>query len=418
MNRYSILVKTTIFFILIFVTINALLFFYNFSLQDKGVSLQAKRYINAMNVLRDNRDILSERTLQLLKPYDLQLIKDKEFRAKVFINAKTLFKDRIISIYSYNNDRYLAIEKPPFFHKENKFRPNREKPKVLLFKDNSIEVHLLKKQRFYVFSFTILLDILLLIFYIFLYKKIKPLNTLKDNISKFAQGNLDIRTNIKGKDEIADVANEFDYAIGRIKELTQSRNLFLRNIMHEFKTPITKGKLISDTLENSRKKEILQKAFYRLEYLLGEFGKIEELTSGKVKLKRYDFMIEELIAQAMDILLLDEDKIDLDLKEEVINVDFELFSIALKNLIDNSIKYNTNGKPKVIVTNKKLIIKNKASKLNKDISEYLKPFNREYESHAKGLGLGLYITNSIVKIHGFKMDYYYEDEYHYFIIEF
>lgn len=458
MNRYSILLNTTLFFILIFIIINALLFFYNFSLQNKIISLEANRYSKAIKVL-NNSSHLFEDIYNLLKPYDLELIKDNNLKSKVFVDGKRLFDDTMISIFNYKNDRYLSVQRAPIlmaflqFKKSKKFKELvleknmdekeafrffinkkrkkgdrlgfvREKNKVnsfskaLLFKDVSISVHLLKKQKIYLYFFTVVIDLLLITFYLFLYRKIKPLNSLKKNISKFAMGDLNIRTNMKSKDEIAEVANEFDFAIARIKELSDSRNLFLRNIMHELKTPITKGKLIADTLDNNRKKQILQKTFYRLQYLLGEFAKIEELTSGKIQLKKHNFIVEELINQAMDILLVDDSKINITLMDKIVNVDFELFSIALKNLIDNSIKYNTNGNPEIIVTSESITIRNKGEKLNKDISEYFKPFNREYESIEKGLGLGLYITNSIVKIHGFKLQYLYEKEYHNFKIIF
>lgn len=233
----------------------------------------------------------------------------------------------------------------------------------------------------YSISFFILfIDFLLISFYIFLYRKFKPLK--------------------------------------KLKELTDSRSLFLQNIMHELKTPINKGKLITDTLKDSKRKDILQRNFYRLEYLLGEISKIEELTSGKIKLKRNDFIVEELLNQAIDILSLDKTKFDIKLIDKIINVDFELFSIALKNLIDNSIKYNTKGKAQIEVTKKSIIIRNKGLSLKNDIFEYYKPFNREYETVKGGLGLGLYISNNIIKLHGFKLQYEYINGYHSFKIIF
>ena len=45
-----------------------------------------------------------------------------------------------------------------------------------------------------------------------------------------------------GKDEIAEVSNEFNNAISKIKTLQDSRSLFLRNIMHELKNPHCQGK--------------------------------------------------------------------------------------------------------------------------------------------------------------------------------
>jgi two-component system OmpR family sensor kinase len=54
---------------------------------------------------------------------------------------------------------------------------------------------------------------------------------------------------------------------------------------------------------------------------------------------------------------------------------------------------------------------------NIDINEYYKPFNHEYEDSSAGLGLGLYISNNIIKIHNYKLEYEYIDDYHNFVIK-
>lgn len=52
--------------------------------------------------------------------------------------------------------------------------------------------------------------------------------------------------------------------------IKEARSLFLRNIIHELKTPIMKGSLISEDLEQTR----LGQIFERMNYLLDEFSKI------------------------------------------------------------------------------------------------------------------------------------------------
>lgn len=205
------------------------------------------------------------------------------------------------------------------------------------------------------------------------------------------------------------------------KELIDSRNLFLRNIMHELKTPITKGKILTNSYDNTKNKDILVGVFYRLEYLLNEFSKIEELTSGCIELKTKSYRAIDLIDQSLDMLLIEEKKVNIKVNSNLkINVDFELFTIALRNLIDNALEYNTNnGEVEIIIDSNSIKLKNKGKKLSKDINEYYKAFNRDYEkSSSDGLGIGLYILNNIIKLHGYKLEYKFKDNYHTFQIIF
>lgn len=336
--------------------------------------------------------------------------------------SKKITKDDIspIEVFIYNKQRYIHPRPPKMRNNGNKYRNIGLPPFNKIKREQIVFIDLMDENSIKYFWLVVLItiDILLGWFYYFLYKKLKPLINLKDEIVKFSNGDLNINTKISGKDEIAQVSNEFNNAILKIKELDCSRKLFLRNILHELKTPITKGKLISDTLDESRKKEILQKAFLRLEYLLGEFVKLEELTSGKRNLLKKEYRVIDLLDQALDILLIDKSQVDIFSNITKINVDFELFSIALKNLIDNSMKYNTNGNPEIFIKEDSLLIKNVGKPLKKPFDEYLKPFNREYESIDKGLGLGLYITNSVIESHGFKLFYFYNKGYHLFKIQF
>lgn len=75
---------------------------------------------------------------------------------------------------------------------------------------------------------------------------------------KFASGNMEMamtaRLNENEQDEIGQVAVEFDNAVCKIRELIRSRQLFLRAIMHELKTPIGKGRIVSEMVANETQK--------------------------------------------------------------------------------------------------------------------------------------------------------------------
>ncbi len=395
-----------------------------------------KRYISTIKTLEElhrKPDVSNDEINERIAVFDMKLA-DISFEELLKSDYKKIKidKDAPIDIYILNGVKYVhfnpnedfrKIPPPPILPLQNQrldefgesiFFKLRPKPFEILLIDE------LNEKDFKYFWLVVLfsIDVLLLWFFMFIEKKLKPLISLKKDMKNLSNGNLQISTKTDGKDEISQVAKEFDIALKQLKELRDSRNLFLRNIMHEFKTPITKGRLITDIYEDSERKFILIRVFQRLEYLLSEFAKIEELTSGKITLDKRKYYVVDLIEQAFDILLLEEDVIEVEYSHELkIEVDFELFSIALKNLIDNAIKYKTEQKPKIIINENSIQIINKGKELSKDIKEYFKPFNHDYETATSGLGLGLYISNNIIKIHKFELNYIYEDGYHNFFMK-
>ncbi|MFW0742386.1 ArsS family sensor histidine kinase [Aliarcobacter butzleri] len=425
-----------LFFISIFLLINTLIILQFLVDNNAYKILEMKRYISTIKTLEElhrKPDVSNDEINERIAVFDMKLA-DISFEELLKSDYKKIKidKDAPIDIYILNDVKYVhfnpnedfrKIPPPPILPLQNQrldefgesiFFKLRPKPFEILLIDE------LNEKDFKYFWLVVLfsIDILLLWFFMFIEKKLKPLISLKKDMKNLSNGNLQISTKTDGKDEISQVAKEFDIALKQLKELRDSRNLFLRNIMHEFKTPITKGRLITDIYEDSERKFILIRVFQRLEYLLSEFAKIEELTSGKITLDKRKYYVVDLIEQAFDILLLEEDVIEVEYSHELkIEVDFELFSIALKNLIDNAIKYKTEQKPKIIINEDSIQIINKGKELSKDIKEYFKPFNHDYETATSGLGLGLYISNNIIKIHKFELNYIYEDGYHNFFIK-
>ncbi|MFW2524937.1 ArsS family sensor histidine kinase [Aliarcobacter butzleri] len=435
-KKDSIFFQIRLFFISIFLLINTLIILQFLVDNNAYKILEMKRYISTIKTLEElhrKPDVSNDEINERIAVFDMKLA-DISFEELLKSDYKKIKidKDAPIDIYILNDVKYVhfnpnedfrKIPPPPIIPLQNQrldefgesiFFKLRPKPFEILLIDE------LNEKDFKYFWLVVLfsIDILLLWFFMFIEKKLKPLISLKKDMKNLSNGNLQISTKTDGKDEISQVAKEFDVALKQLKELRDSRNLFLRNIMHEFKTPITKGRLITDIYEDSERKFILIRVFQRLEYLLSEFAKIEELTSGKITLDKRKYYVVDLIEQAFDILLLEEDVIEVEYSHELkIEVDFELFSIALKNLIDNAIKYKTEQKPKIIINENSIQIINKGKELSKDIKEYFKPFNHDYETATSGLGLGLYISNNIIKIHKFELNYIYEDGYHNFFIK-
>lgn len=257
----------------------------------------------------------------------------------------------------------------------------------------------------FIFAFTIII------------KKLYPILNLTKKVQNFGNEKFDFDFKVLDKkDEISVLANEFQNSANRLKQIKEARNIFIRNIMHEFKTPITKGKFLLELPYSLENRAIMEKVFYRLEGLIDEFASIEELMSVNTIVKK-SYFISDLIDNAIDLLIDVEEQIDIDLSDYKIFVDFKLFSIALKNLIDNSIKYCDDKKIKIVANENFIEIRNKGEKLKFPLEYYFEPFKKESLS-STGFGLGIYITNYILKAHDFKFDYIYEDGLNKFFIHF
>jgi two-component system OmpR family sensor kinase len=247
--------------------------------------------------------------------------------------------------------------------------------------------------------------VLILILYMWIIRSLRPLSVLKNKIQTFSQGNLNISCKSDKNDEIAEVANEFDHAVEMIRELIQSRQLFLRAIMHELKTPIGKGRLVSEMLPDEKSKSRMHSIFERLNLLIDEFAKIEQITSKNFQLAIKPYKASDLVEASIDLLMFENPKQHISteiIKDFKVEVDFELFTLTLKNLLDNGIKYSTDKHIKVIINEEKITIENRGEMLQEPIENYFKPFH----TSKKGLGLGLYIVKSILDIH--KMGLMYE----------
>ncbi|KAA6234259.1 sensor histidine kinase [Campylobacter sp. LR291e] len=261
-------------------------------------------------------------------------------------------------------------------------------------------------------------------FLVFMYfsilKSLKPLNTLKFQISATYNGKSVDFSHYKN-DEIGKIANEFKKSFNKNQELIHSRQLFLRMIMHELKTPIGKGRIVTELITENRQKNRLVKIFKRLDSLINEFAKIEYLFSKNYNLDFKKHSFTSILKEAKTFLMQDnfEKIVSVKImKDALLNVDMEMFSLCLKNLIDNALKYASDNSCELECYGKYFLIKNKGEPLKEDFSYYLGAFARDKNSKVKGTGLGLYIINEICKMHNFDLLYAYENKKHCFKVIF
>jgi len=260
-----------------------------------------------------------------------------------------------------------------------------------------------------ILNILVFLDVfVLLLIFLYILKLLNPLKTITNVIENFAKGNLSTRIDINSKDEIGILANSFNTMASSLENSIKTREELLRDIGHELRTPIAKGKFAIEKIDDFSQKELLKKIFLDLETLTNELIELEKLNITKLNITNFD--AETLVIESLGKLYLDdESKIEVNMIENFkISADLYYLSIAIKNLIDNALKYATSYPITIEVNKNRISILNKGEKLSKELEYYLKPFTQEL-SQRDGFGLGLSIVKKILDRHNFRITYEYKD---------
>jgi two-component system OmpR family sensor kinase len=387
----SIFKKISILFI-ISLALMTIIGFWIDSINSKRIDALVKdKYIKISNELFANIENKNELT-KLFTKYSLELkhetIKNQDYEifyenkltfGHILILQKT-FDDEFILRIKYLDDEYI-LRTPDEENISDKFILN-----ILVFVD------------------------IFVLFLIFLYilKLLSPIKIITKQLTNFSNGDLSSRININSNDEIGILANSFNKMASNLENLIKTREELLRDIGHELRTPIAKGKFAIEKIDDFSQKELLKKIFKDLEVLTNELIELEKLNSTKLNITF--FSTETLIIESLGKLYLDdESKIEINIQEDFkINGDLYYLSIVLKNLIDNALKYATSYPIQIDVTLNTISVSNKGKELSKQLEYYLKPFTQEL-SQRDGFGLGLSIVKKIIDKHDFKLLYSYKD---------
>jgi len=241
-----------------------------------------------------------------------------------------------------------------------------------------------------------------------IWRRIRPLRVLTKRVIRYAGGDRDVVFGMKGSNEIAILANELEQARKNINTLIESRTLFLRNVMHELKTPIAKGRISAEMVTDPKQKARFQNIFLRLEQLINEFAMVEEASSGFGHKNVGTYRVVDIIDEAIDQSMREQEQITVDVdSSERMKCDFAMMATVIKNMIDNGIKYSPDHHVHVRMEDKELLFENRGEKLTHPLRYYVQPFTKEQPAR-NSFGLGLYLVDAILHAHGLQLAYAYD----------
>ena len=371
----------------------------NYKVKEKQL---LDRYMPIIKIVlrKHKKDGLNLEFAKSLENSDFTLYNNSNNINKITYNPQTkvLFERRdkreriVFRVLKFNDNNYLYIKK---------------KKKTILIRDNSTES--ISSQIYIILVFAIVI-ITIILMYLITLRKLMPLRILKDKVKTLGDENFDFECcNSNSKDEVSLLGMEFKQTALKLKSIKEARNVFIRNIMHELKTPITKGNFLTQLEQNKENNEKLKSVFSRLELLINEFASIEELISSTKNIEKKFYYLDDIVDNAKDILMLEDDSIITCYDNKKMNVNFKLFSIATKNLIDNALKYSDDKKVKILTEDESIVFENSGKKLEYDLEQYFEPFFANEDKSKNSFGLGLYIVHNILKANDYVLKYEYKN---------
>lgn len=262
--------------------------------------------------------------------------------------------------------------------------------------------------------------LIFIIGFIFSHFILKPFNKLINEIESIKANDLKRITLEKSKDEIYSLSNAFNKLLDRIRTSIELQHNFISHASHEFKNPLTT--ILGETewvLQKERKPEEYKKS---INNILLESSKLEEITNELFKLADASFKDE---IKLDDNILLNEILIDIisenqsenvkfelnetNIKNAVINGNYELMKIAIGNIIDNCIKFSDNPLIKITIAYRNRIImeiEDNGVGIPEDQLKYIyNPFFRASNVvNVKGFGIGMPLTKRILDLHNFDIE--------------
>jgi signal transduction histidine kinase len=291
-----------------------------------------------------------------------------------------------------------------------------------------VVVTILLKQNDAVGAGLIGLVVFILLFFILTYRRIRYIKLLSDSLKTIANGNLDCKVDLKGKDELTILADNINHMTNELRArkkkeaaAEQTKNELIANMSHDLRTPLTsilgyikllKGKNRQNEIGNYI--NIIDEKSQRLNVLIDDLFDFTILNNCEVKLEKDEVSLNELLRQVVEGMMPLASQSNITLacvvpgSEVIVNMDAVKMARVFENIISNAVKYS--NKPAQVditltkETDKAIVsIHNTGRSIANEDSQ--KIFDRLYRtdearnSETGGSGIGLSIAKSIVDLH-------------------
>jgi signal transduction histidine kinase len=254
---------------------------------------------------------------------------------------------------------------------------------------------------------------------------LKPVRELNRTVNQLAEGNMDARAEVSTKDELGELANNFNRMADQLSKLDSLRKDLVANVSHELRTPLglIRGyaELARDVqyeqTDNRRESlDIIIEETDRLSVMVDDILNLSQIQAGYADINPVEGDITADVQTAVSkYIIAAENKgiellLETDKDSEIAYYDAKRLQQVFHNLITNAINHtDPGGKVSISVESLVSAVRIEVRDTGTGIPEEELPFiwERYYKidksgSGAKGSGIGLAIVKGILEAHGSK----------------
>ncbi|HWU55122.1 MAG TPA: ATP-binding protein [Rhizomicrobium sp.] len=251
---------------------------------------------------------------------------------------------------------------------------------------------------------------------------ILPISRIRAAFGRLAGGDLKVRLGgnwLRRRDEIADMASDFNRMAERLEELVTSRDRLLADISHELRSPLSRLYLAIALARQSPDKtqqslERISREADKLDEMVGELLALTKIESGITTSSEYFFVSEIAAIVAGDARYEAQEKgVLIDLvaspksqgEESLVMGSGKLVSRAVENIVRNALRFSRRGDTITLemetnAAGSTLYIRDEGPGVKADqLALLFEPFVQADTTSGQGYGLGLSIAKRAILAH-------------------
>ena len=175
---------------------------------------------------------------------------------------------------------------------------------------------------------------------------LKPIKLMRKRISSLRRGNLRSKIPVISNDELADLSKAMNTMIEDIRSLLGEKEQLLLDVSHEFRSPLSRMRLLIELIpEHSNQKRLVDEIVF-LEGMVSNLLLSDKLSIPYSNLEYSHIKTSDLIRRTLRVVGADINRFSINnmVPNLFIAVDETKMIVAVRNILDNAIKYGDSKK--------------------------------------------------------------------------